>query len=168
MNRICATNRKTLPRRRLRRAGRRARMNAIGRSQRRPNTGKGNSSLYVRRLNSSRRRNGRVTSWPVRAGALRRVDMFLMSLKGFDQHCNLLVEIVEMPGIEPGSERFDPRKSTSVVGRGSSSQGSRPTGTPCNQPLIFRAGSGVVRGTPPLSRPVRHPAESGAGGRGLI
>lgn len=26
--------------------------------------------------------------------------------------------LVEMPGIEPGSERFDPRKSTSVVGRG--------------------------------------------------
>jgi len=26
----------------------------------------------------------------------------------------------------------------------------------------------VVRGTPPLSRPVRHPAEKGAGGRALI
>ena len=73
-----------------------------------------------------------------------------------------------MPGIEPGSERFDPRKSTSVVGRGSSSQGSRPTRTPCDQPLVFRASSGVVRGTPPLSRPIRHPVESGAGGRGLI
>ena len=70
-----------------------------------------------------------------------------------------------MPGIEPGSERIDPRKSTSVVGRGLSSQGSHPTGTPCDQPLVFRAFSGVVRGTPPLSRPVRHPAEVGDGGR---
>ena len=44
-----------------------------------------------------------------------------------------------MAGIEPASERFDPRKSTSVVGRGSSSQRSRPTRTLCDQPLIFRA-----------------------------
>jgi len=73
-----------------------------------------------------------------------------------------------MPGIEPGSERIDPRNSMSVVGRASSSQWSRPTRTHCDQPLVFRAVSGVVRGTPPLSRPIRHPAESGAGGRGLI
>ena len=73
-----------------------------------------------------------------------------------------------MAGIEPASERFDPRNSTSVVGRGSSSQRSRPARTLCDQPLIFRAGSGVVRGTPPLSRPIRHPAEGGDGGRGLI
>jgi len=76
--------------------------------------------------------------------------------------------MVEMPGIEPGSERFDRRKSTSVVGRGLSSQRSRPTRTLCNQPLVLRAGSGVLRGTLPLSRPNRHPAESGDGGRGLI
>ena len=76
--------------------------------------------------------------------------------------------VVEMAGLEPASERFDPRKSTSVVGRGSSSQRSRPTRPPCDQPLIFRARSGVVRGTPPLSRPIRHPVENGAGGRGLI
>src|SRR5690349_21694779 len=69
---------------------------------------------------------------------------------------------------EPASERFDPRNSTSVVGRGLSLQRSRPTGTLCNQPLVFRACSGVVRGTPPLSRPVRHPAEKGAGGRDAL
>ena len=73
--------------------------------------------------------------------------------------------LVEMAGIEPASERFDPRKSTSVVGRGLSSQRSRPTGTLCDQPLIFRTFSGVVCGTPPLSRPIRHPAEEDAGGR---
>jgi len=73
-----------------------------------------------------------------------------------------------MRGIEPRSERFDPRNSTSVVGRGLSLQRSRPTGTLCNQPLVFRACSGVVRGTPPLSRPVRHPAEKGAGGRDAL
>jgi hypothetical protein len=76
--------------------------------------------------------------------------------------------IVEMAGIEPASERFDPRKSTSVVGRGLSSQRSRPTGTLCDQPLVFRTCSGVVCGTPPLFRPIRHPAEEGAGGRALI
>ena len=70
-----------------------------------------------------------------------------------------------MAGIEPASERFDPRNSTSVVGRGSLSQRPRPTGTLCDQPLVFRACSGVVRGTPPLSRPIRHRVESGAGGR---
>src|SRR5512147_672797 len=69
---------------------------------------------------------------------------------------------------EPASERFDPRNSTSVVSRGLSSQRSHLTGTLCDQPLVFRAGSGVVRGTPPLSRPVRHPTEEGAGGRALI
>jgi len=73
-----------------------------------------------------------------------------------------------MAGIEPASERFDPRKSTSVVGRGLSSQRSRPTGTLCDQPLIFRTFSGVVCGTPPLFRPIRHLAEEGAGGRALI
>lgn len=82
--------------------------------------------------------------------------------------CTHMAGKVEMAGIEPASERFDPRNSTSVVGRSLSSQGSRPTRTPCDQPLVFRAGSGVVRGTPPLSRPTRHPVESGAGGRGLI
>jgi len=82
---------------------------------------------------------------------------------------NLLGNLkVEMAGIEPASERLDPRKSTSVVGRDSSSQRSRPTGTLCDQPLVFRACSGVVRGTPPLFRPIRHPAEEGDGGRALI
>ena len=75
---------------------------------------------------------------------------------------------VEMAGIEPASERFDPRKSTSVVGRGLSSQRSRPTGNLCDQPLVFRTISGVVCGTPPLFRPIRHPAEEGDGGRALI
>ena len=75
---------------------------------------------------------------------------------------------VEMPGIEPGSERFDPRNSTSVVGRGLSSQRSRPTGTLCDQPLVFRTVSGVVCGTPPLFRPIRHLAEEGAGGRDAL
>lgn len=75
---------------------------------------------------------------------------------------------MEMARIELASERFDHRKSTSVVSRGSSLQRSRLTRTLCNQPLVFRAFSGIVRGTPPLSRPIRHPAEEGDGGRGLI
>jgi len=39
-----------------------------------------------------------------------------------------------MAGIEPASERFGPRKSTSVAGRGVSSQASRPARTSCDQP----------------------------------
>jgi len=73
-----------------------------------------------------------------------------------------------MAGIEPASERIDPRKSTSVVGRGLSSQRPHPTGTLYDQPLIFRTCSGVVCGTPPLFRPIRHRVEDGAGGRALI
>jgi hypothetical protein len=38
--------------------------------------------------------------------------------------------VVEMAGIEPASERFDPRNSTSVACRGFSSQGSRRAGNP--------------------------------------
>jgi hypothetical protein len=38
-------------------------------------------------------------------------------LMKFDQQYTLLDESVEMAGIEPASERFDPRKSTSVACR---------------------------------------------------
>ncbi len=38
--------------------------------------------------------------------------------------------LVEMAGIEPASERFDPRNSTSVACRILSSQGSRRAGNP--------------------------------------
>jgi hypothetical protein len=47
----------------------------------------------------------------------RTVSSCVSKLNNFDQHYNLLVEIiVEMAGIEPASERFAPRKSTSVAG----------------------------------------------------
>ena len=39
---------------------------------------------------------------------------------------------------------------------------------PSDHLLIFRAGSRVVRGTPPLSRPIRHPVEEGDGGRDAL
>ena len=39
--------------------------------------------------------------------------------------------------------------------------------SPSSHLLIFRAFSRVMRGTPPLSRPVRPRVEHGAGGRGL-
>jgi len=47
---------------------------------------------------------------------------------------------VEMAGIEPASERFDPRKSTSVAGRRWSPQASRPARTACGQPLCLLHG----------------------------
>jgi len=40
-----------------------------------------------------------------------------------------------MAGIEPASERFDPRISTSVAGRNLSPQTSRPARKACGQPL---------------------------------
>ena len=75
---------------------------------------------------------------------------------------------VEMPGIEPGSERFDPRNSTSVACRYSSSQTPRRAGKPATICWIFRAFSRITRGTLSLSRPVRHPIEGGAGGRDIL
>ena len=64
---------------------------------------------------------------------------------------------------EPASERFDHRKSTSVAGRGSSSQRSRPARTLCDHPLVFRAGSGIVRGTHTFVSP--NPSPGGGRGR---
>jgi len=50
-----------------------------------------------------------------------------LSLKNFDQQIIIIAgrNFVEMAGIEPASERFDPRKSTSVACRILSSQGPR-------------------------------------------
>jgi hypothetical protein len=42
---------------------------------------------------------------------------------------------VEMAGIEPASERLDPRMSTSVAGRFCRQMGPRPAKAPLNQPL---------------------------------
>ncbi len=47
---------------------------------------------------------------------------------------------VEMAGIEPASERIDPRKSTSVAGRRWSPQASRPARIACGQPLCLLHG----------------------------
>jgi len=73
-----------------------------------------------------------------------------------------------MAGIEPASERFAPRKSTSVAGWSLSRRAPQLARTTLSQPLVFRACSGVARGTPRLSRPGLLLAEIGAGGRGLI
>jgi hypothetical protein len=68
-----------------------------------------------------------------------RNDFFhwLLHLMKFDQQYTLLVKSVEMPGIEPGSERFDPRKSTSVACRISSPQTPRRAGKPVTICLSF-------------------------------
>jgi len=68
-----------------------------------------------------------------------------------------------MARIELASERFDLRKSTSVAGRGSSSQRSRPARTLYDHPLVFRAGSGIVRGTHTFVSP--NPSPGGERGR---
>jgi len=73
-----------------------------------------------------------------------------------------------MAGIEPASERFAPRKSTSVAGWLVSPRAPQLAQSAPSQPLIFRACSGIVRGTPRLSRPSLLLAEIGAGGRGFI
>ncbi len=74
---------------------------------------------------------------------------------------------VEMAGIEPASERIDPRNSTSVACRILSPQGSRWASNPAASCELFRTFSSIMCGTPPLSRPIRHRVEHGAGGRGL-
>ena len=73
-----------------------------------------------------------------------------------------------MAGIEPASERIDPRKSTSVAGRVRHRRILVRLKHPVVSRYVFRACSGVVRGTPRLSRPGQSLAELGAGGRGLI
>lgn len=75
-----------------------------------PNNGNGNPSLKVRLLTSSRRMNGSVSRRLMSAGALmvERVFCMMSPINGFDQHYNLLVEVVEMAGIDtlfPGFRR---------------------------------------------------------------
>ena len=60
---------------------------------------------------------------------------------------------MEMAGIEPASERLDPRKSTSVAGGGSSPQVIPPAILTCSQPLGPEG---------PLSRSERHLARHSA------
>jgi len=66
-----------------------------------------------------------------------------------------------MAGIEPASERLDPRKSTSVAcwgcRRRSLKRQNWPAASRLDPKILFRAVSGVVRGTPPLWRPIPSP-----------
>jgi len=73
-----------------------------------------------------------------------------------------------MPGIEPGSERFDPRKSTSVACWRLSSQGSQRAGYPVTICWSFAHLAESCAALSPLFRPIRHRVEDGAGGRALI
>jgi len=70
-----------------------------------------------------------------------------------------------MAGIEPASERIDPRKSTSVACRSSSSQGSRRAGNPVTICLSFAQLAESCAALTPLFRPIRLRVEGGAGGR---
>ena len=80
--------------------------------------------------------------------------------------------IVEMAGLEPASERFDPRIPTSVVLFCYSPD--NPLRTRMNiQPAagtrkpLFRTFSGVTYGTSALSRPFYHRPKNGVDGRDL-
>jgi len=80
----------------------------------------------------------------------------------------MLDNVVEMPGIEPGSERIDPRKSTSVACRSLSSQGSRQAGYPVTICLSFAYVAESYAALTPLFRPIRLRVEGGAGGRDAL
>jgi len=69
--------------------------------------------------------------------------------------------MVEMAGIEPASERLDPRKSTSVAGwacrHRSFSRQTWPAASRSGPKALFRAVSSIMRGTTPLWRPIPSP-----------
>jgi len=102
-------------------------MNRIGRSHIKPNNGMGKLSGKFRLFTNSRIMKGSMNSKLMSAGDLRFVKIFFIlfpsvigrtysSYNTIVQH-KVLDNSVEMPGIEPGSERLDPRKSTSVACR---------------------------------------------------
>jgi len=73
-----------------------------------------------------------------------------------------------MAGIEPASERLDPRKSTSVACWGLSSQRSQRANFSVTICWSFAHLAESCAALTPLFRPIRHPVEEGAGGRALI
>ena len=76
-----------------------------------------------------------------------------------------------MAGIEPASERIDPRISTSVVDldfrQVAQDQQKRQSASHLNPKALFRINHGSSYGTPAFWRPLPHRQENGRGRRGF-